>query len=1400
MVESNGLQVVAANSALRSGFRRRAVVLAAGGWAVAALLIALAASTAAAAPLPIAAYSFDEGSGSTLGDSAGENDGTIEGATWASSGKHGAALDFDGSDDSVVVPDAAALDLTDSLTIEAWVKPGEAEGGGGVLVKGENSSGNSGYMIHSKFFGKPAGIVADSGSFRSASGAEALQLETWTHLAFTSDGTDLRFYVDGELAETESAIDAAATEADLVIGHNPVLGGYFTGLIDEVRLYDQALSQSEVEADRDNRVAPPAPTEVTVTSLDSGPESEQVSSLPITDPEAEAEEEVVYSLEVPALTEGEVLRATANLELTNDQSYATTDSVALVLGESESDAEGDVVVPWSSYAHDPEVRHRTFPISGAYRAAEDVGTRYLKVIAKAQAPGAGESDTLTVQQNLGRLSAVRSTPVPSPMSQVTHRLQPQIDPLPELTDTIPVDAIWHRVMTRRVDPLSYEDILDLASQLDVRSDGEATVRVESKITMTATPSTAGSFAVTPVVEQLSPDAPTARIVHANQLNVTDPAKRYFNLSLKAETVSGSPEPLSVAVGATTLEILRHEPSSGEPSAPLGEGTLVERRADLSPDVSSVPYAEPGGSEKRVVASAPLYGGVWKDEILHARGLVTGDMNGTGETTQVLTRLILADSPTDTEGVTIGAFSGDKVPPSTQVHTSVKEGLYAMPTAEPVIKYVNFVVYASQAEPSGSMDVETANVYVKRSKPTAPFDEGFEDGLDTDGIDSVFENEYNGTLGASTAQAREGEKSMLVEIDPSQDSHPDDGPGNRRVEARVPNIRTSGGYFGEETWNGFSVYFPDEFKVAKDEPADNYFDGLIDEVRLYDEALSEGQIGKDLEGSYEETPAPVAAYGFEEGIGSSAGDATGEHDGAVEGATWSEAGKIGSALEFDGVDDAVGVPDDAELDLSEEFTFEAWVRPDTHGFVSPVLSKYDPNSAVGYLLTTWFLGGPAGRVSSSSGSKSAEGEFTLPKEEWSHLAFTSDGTNLKLYVDGELQGTSSAVSAPTTGVDLKIGANPGVEAVKPAQWNVVLQFHLTKDEEIGCPTDTLIGVPANFGVEYFEAGEHTNPGEAETATPEAGEYLTSTFKGGEINSNCVGTVEPGEKFVLGPLERERWYDVVMHINWTLEEGEAGDSVSEVWLDGEKVLGNGATPVLKSSIFWLEDEENHYNATTLQFGNYRGPWAEDPPSQLYYDAVRRGNSYEEVAPRGTTLCETAEAVCPGGDQYAAETALEANSAEAVLTLTFGPSSAKMTCTESTLEAQTEAQSGTPLALALSGLSFGGCEATGTSCAVSATNLPYAGSLLWSGNDDGTLSLADSGEDQPGIYVQCPEATFPVDCTYGFEPELDLQGGEAATIVASEEPMSEAGEKCPGKEPRFTASYTVDEPGPVYVALTE
>src|SRR5262245_39029328 len=106
--------------------------------AVAAGLVVLATGAASPSAAPtglVAAFGFNEGSGSSVADSSGTgNNGSVVNATWAAGGKFGSALSFSASRSSYVnVPSSASLQLT-ALTVEAWVNPSSLSGSWRTVV------------------------------------------------------------------------------------------------------------------------------------------------------------------------------------------------------------------------------------------------------------------------------------------------------------------------------------------------------------------------------------------------------------------------------------------------------------------------------------------------------------------------------------------------------------------------------------------------------------------------------------------------------------------------------------------------------------------------------------------------------------------------------------------------------------------------------------------------------------------------------------------------------------------------------------------------------------------------------------------------------------------------------------------------------------------------------------------------------------------------------------------------------------------------------------------------------------------------------------------------------------------------------------------------------------------
>lgn len=210
---------------------------------------------------PVGAWGFDETSGTTATDGSGrKHDGTISGATRVA-GRFGNGLQFDGVDDWVTVADDNDLDLTSPYTLEAWVKPRTRAKWQTVFVKELGTTGMGYGLYATSDTDRPS---AWNGAY-SVYGPSAVATSGWQHVAVTvADGTQ-RLYVDGVQVATSSAGFAPQTSGPLRIGGSNVWQTeFFAGTLDELRVYQRALSASEIAADRltpvtDGAVPPPDP-------------------------------------------------------------------------------------------------------------------------------------------------------------------------------------------------------------------------------------------------------------------------------------------------------------------------------------------------------------------------------------------------------------------------------------------------------------------------------------------------------------------------------------------------------------------------------------------------------------------------------------------------------------------------------------------------------------------------------------------------------------------------------------------------------------------------------------------------------------------------------------------------------------------------------------------------------------------------------------------------------------------------------------------------------------------------------------------------------------------------------------------------------------------------------------
>lgn len=199
-------------------------------------------------PNLVAHWRLDEGGGDTAYDSAGDNDGTlVNGPSWAS-GQINGGLSFDGLNDYVDCGNDGSLDITDSITVAAWVKRPNFQTHGTIAGKTNGNSVTAGYGLFSYKEGLEFNFY--SGGWRRTKPRFTISANEWHYVVGTFDGNTAYLYVDGERKTSVAHVGTIAPAA----GHpfnigfwRSALPTYFKGKIDDVRIYDRALSAEEVQ-------------------------------------------------------------------------------------------------------------------------------------------------------------------------------------------------------------------------------------------------------------------------------------------------------------------------------------------------------------------------------------------------------------------------------------------------------------------------------------------------------------------------------------------------------------------------------------------------------------------------------------------------------------------------------------------------------------------------------------------------------------------------------------------------------------------------------------------------------------------------------------------------------------------------------------------------------------------------------------------------------------------------------------------------------------------------------------------------------------------------------------------------------------------------------------------------
>ncbi|MHC4500253.1 MAG: LamG domain-containing protein [Planctomycetota bacterium] len=203
----------------------------------------------------VAWWKFDERDGTIAYDSAGNNHGTTHGAAWAN-GRIGGALDFDGGNDYVSVPHDAGLNITGDITISAWVYFTEGGTGQDGMEKAivtkcvVNGATNNPFDFRTDNMVEQLKLRLVRGDTRGHEcvySDQGISLNSWHHVLARVENKIADFYVDGGVTPKHGTLSKTPTGnmKPLLIGRRDD-GLYLSGTIDDVRIYDRALSAGEI--------------------------------------------------------------------------------------------------------------------------------------------------------------------------------------------------------------------------------------------------------------------------------------------------------------------------------------------------------------------------------------------------------------------------------------------------------------------------------------------------------------------------------------------------------------------------------------------------------------------------------------------------------------------------------------------------------------------------------------------------------------------------------------------------------------------------------------------------------------------------------------------------------------------------------------------------------------------------------------------------------------------------------------------------------------------------------------------------------------------------------------------------------------------------------------------------
>ena len=234
------------------------------------------------------AYSFDQNTGTVANDSSGNgNTATLNnGVAWVP-GRYGSAVSCDGANDYLSIPNSTSTNIFGTgLTLSMWLNPQPLSGGDSVVIgKFWNTTWtapNYQYGIELDGGTRPHFYVGTAGGLLGVQMGSPLPMSQWSNLAVVFNGTQVQFYLNSILVNTQPLSASITARGNAMnVGADERPGQYYKGTMDDLRIYNRALSANEVQSDMNTPLGPGGssdPTPPTVV-IDSPTAGSQVSDI-----------------------------------------------------------------------------------------------------------------------------------------------------------------------------------------------------------------------------------------------------------------------------------------------------------------------------------------------------------------------------------------------------------------------------------------------------------------------------------------------------------------------------------------------------------------------------------------------------------------------------------------------------------------------------------------------------------------------------------------------------------------------------------------------------------------------------------------------------------------------------------------------------------------------------------------------------------------------------------------------------------------------------------------------------------------------------------------------------------------------------------------------------------------